>query len=38
MARSIHARLQAAVEQAKIFNNREMLTNQPEPTDYSQIS
>ncbi len=36
MARSIQARLQNAVEQAKIFNNREMLTGLPD-TDYSQI-
>ncbi len=36
MARSIHARLQASNEQAKVFNNREMLTGQAE-TDYTSI-
>ena len=36
MARSIHARLQNAVDQSKVFNNREMLTGLPD-TDYSQI-
>lgn len=36
MTRSIHARLMNANEQAKIFNNREMLTGLPD-TDYSQI-
>lgn len=36
MSRSIHARLQAAIEQSKIFNNREMLTGLSE-TEYSGL-
>ena len=37
MTRSIQARLMNANEQAKTFNNREMLTGLPD-TDYSQIA
>lgn len=37
MCRTINARLQNALEQAKVYNNREMLTGQGD-TDYSQIS
>ena len=36
MTRTIHARLQAANEQSRVFNNREMLTGQTD-TDYTQI-
>ncbi len=36
MTRTIYARLQGCVDKAKVFNNREMLTAQPD-TDYTQL-
>ena len=37
MARAIQQKIQSAIEQSKIFNNRQMLTGQ-DPTDYSKIT